>query len=81
MNRVDACEALLRRHDGRHVEQSKSRRVAGRSFDPIGISDAAAEHLIAAAEAKHVSAAAMMRKKVNVPALRAQEGEVATGRL
>ena len=44
---------------------------------PIGIGNAAPEHLIAAAEAEHSAAAAVMRHDIDVPALRAQEREIA----
>ena len=46
---------------------------------PSRIGDGLAEHLIAAAQPEHVAAAAHMRLDVDVPALRAQEREIADG--
>ena len=74
-------QRLLRAHHGRHIQKPEARRVARRAFDAVGIGDAAPEHLIAAAEAEHMAAAAVMREQIDVPALRAQEGEIAAGRL
>ena len=80
MDRADAGQRLLLGHDGRDVEQSEAGRFAGGTFDPIGIGDAPPEHLVAAAQAEHMAAAAMMRQEIDLPALRAQEREVAAGR-
>ena len=49
-------------------------------LDTERIGEAAAEHLVAAAQAEHVAAAARMRLDVDVPTLLAQEREVADGR-
>ena len=54
--------------------------VAGAALDAVRIGDGLAQHLIAAAEAQHVAAAADMRVDVDVPALRPQKGEIADGR-
>ena len=77
MNRVDPRETLLRRHDGRHVQKPKPGRLPRRSFDAVRIGDAVPQHLIAAAQAEHMSAAATMGEQVDIPALRAQEIEIA----
>jgi len=77
VNRVDTRETLLRRHDSCHIQKSKPRHLSCRSFDAVRIGDAAPQHLIAAAQAEHVSAAATMCAQVDIPALRAQEIEVA----
>ena len=80
MNGFDAREALLLRHHRRDVEKPESLRLASRPLDAFRIGDAASQHLIAAADAEHMPAAAMMRRYVDVPALRAQESKVAAGR-
>src|SRR6185312_2442628 len=54
-------------------------RLAGRSLDTVGVGDTLSEHLIAAAEPKHMAAASDMGEEVDVPALLAQEVEVAAG--
>src|SRR5690348_3641342 len=46
---LDACQTLLRRHDRRHIEQSKPRCFAGWSFNTLWIGDAFPQHLVAAA--------------------------------
>ena len=48
-------------------------------FDALGVGDALSQHLITAAEAEHMPAAAAMCQNVDVPALLAQESEIAAG--
>ena len=73
--------ALCRRQHGLDVEQAEARDLARRALDAVRVGDARAEHLIAAADAQHVPAAAHVGGEVDVPALRAKEGEVGDRRL
>ena len=81
MNRFDARQTLFAGHDSPDVEKSEPPGFAGWTFDTFGVRHATSQHLITAAEAEHMSAAAMVRQDIDVPALRAQEGEIAAGRL
>src|SRR6516164_7051963 len=80
VNSRDARETFLRRHDRHDVEKPEPRRLAGRPFNAIGIGNVAAKHLVAAAEAEHMSAVAVMRENVNVPALRPEKSKIAARR-
>ena len=64
----------------RRAAPRPSTAPAGPSM-PCGIGDAAAEHLVAAAQAEHAAAAADMGDDVDVPALLPQDGEIGDGRL
>ena len=79
MRSGDERGGLVGGHDGRDVEQAEAIDGAGTAVDAVGIGDGLAEHLVAAAQAEHMAAAANMRQDVDVPALRAQEGEIADG--
>ena len=70
---------LSRAHDSGDIEQAESFDGAGLAVDAVGIGNRLAEHLIAAAEPEHMTAAADVRLDVDVPALRAQKGEIADG--
>src|SRR3546814_3552412 len=75
-------QRLSARQHGLDVEQAEPVGGSTRGpLDALGIADAAAEHLIAAAESEHAPAAAQVRSEVDVPALLAQEGEVGQRRL
>ena len=64
------------------VEQAEARRRPGGPSMPSRIGDGVAEHLVAAAEAEHACRRARrMGQDVDVPALRAQRGEIGDGRL
>ncbi len=70
--------ALQHRVDWQQAEPFDGRR---RALNALRIGDAAAKHLVAAADAQHLPAAPHMRLQVDVPAVRAQGGEIGDGRL
>ena len=79
MDAADQRGGFVAAHGGRDVEQAEAFDGAGTAVDAIGIGNALAEHLIAAAEAEHVAAAADMGLDVDIPALDAEIAEVADG--
>ena len=81
MGALHAGQALVGGHRGGKVQQAQTGRGAGRPFKTVGIRDRAAQHLIAATETKNPPAAPVMGRKVNVPALRAQKGQIGARRL
>ena len=74
-------QLLLGCQHGLDVEEAEPRHRAGWPLDAIGIGDGPAEHLIAAAQAKHRSAAANVRGDVDVEAAFAQRRERRNRRL
>ena len=77
--RLGQGQGLGRFQGRRHVEQPQPRHRPRRALDPVRIGDLAAQHLVAAADAQHVAAAAHMRGEVDVPAVGAEIGEVGAG--
>lgn len=63
------------------IEQAKTAGGAGRAFLSIGIGNASAEHLITTAKPQDQPAAPVMRQNIDVPAFRAQCGQIGDGRL
>src|SRR6185437_16061946 len=63
---ADLREDLGPRQHGLDRELSQARCVAGQPFDALGIGNARAQHLEAAAEAEHMPALAAMRRNVDV---------------
>ena len=74
-------QALFGVHDGGHVEMSQPWDRAGRAFEPLGVGDLASQHLVPAADAKHVPAAPDMRLEVYVPSLGAEISQIGDRRL
>ena len=74
-------QGLVAAEHGLDVEQPETGHPGGLALDAIGIGDALAQHLIAAADAEHRAAAAMVGRDVDIPALFPQEGEIGDGRL
>src|SRR5690606_16667139 len=62
------------------IEKPEAGDAAGLSLAPLRIVDHPPEHLVAAAQTEHAPATPVMRTDVDVPALRAQEGEIGHGR-
>ena len=69
---LDCAPIFFRRHHRLDVEQAKPFDLSAGPSMPSG-SRRLPEHLIAAANAEHTAAAATMRRRVEVPALRAQK--------
>ena len=62
------------------IEQAEAIDLLRRPLDAMWIGDGAAQHLIAAADAEHESAAPQMRLEVDVPAELPQRREIGDGR-
>src|SRR6185437_11490898 len=82
--RVEALrgdKALLAREFGLDLEQAEALFDARRAFDAVRIGDAAAEHLIAGANAENAAATPRMGVQIDIPALAAQYREIGARRL
>src|SRR5271165_116790 len=69
-------QRLFFAHHGLDVEEAQSFRLSSRSLDALGISDALAQYLIAAANAQNPAAPTPMGANIDVPALGAIGGEI-----
>jgi len=72
-------EGFLAGEAGVECKQAQALGHSGRAFDAFGVGEALTQHLVATADAEDSAAAAQMRLKVAVPALRAQVSKVSDG--
>src|SRR6195256_2002782 len=77
----DLDQHLVAFQDRIDVEQAETLDFRRGSLDAVWIGDAAAEHLIAAADSQDRAAAPQMGPEVDVPAERPERGEIGDGRL
>ena len=79
MGRGDTDQGLVGEQGCFDVEEAQPVNTSGFALEALGIVDFAAEHLVAAAKAKHAAAPSDMGLEVNVPTLCPQSGEVSHG--
>ena len=77
----DLDQHLVAFEDGVDLEQAETLDFRGWSLDAVRIGDAAAEHLVAAADSQDGAAAPQMGPEVDVPAEFPERGEIGDGRL
>src|SRR5215470_5354495 len=78
---VHRLELLVSTQQGFDLEQAEAFGGTDLPFDTCGVADRSSEHLIAAAEADHETAAPPVGGDVDVKSRRAQRGKIGNCRL
>ena len=80
IDRLNPRQPLVRAHLRLDLQQAKPRRLTRRTFKPLRVTHHTPQHLVAATDPQDPAPPPHMGRQIHVPALRAQERQIAARR-